>query len=95
MIVIAGPNGSGKTSVTKKFLHHEWAEGTVYINPDEVAKEVETIASVVDRLYVYDNSVDYQDARLQFRLTNGSVAKTYVADIPQWARNIFPAFDAI
>lgn len=194
LIVIAGPNGSGKTSVTKKFLHHEWAEGTVYINPDEVAKEVfgdwnskeaiikaanycaewrekclntrtsfvfetvfsaddkidfvlrakqmgffvrlffistespsinasriakrvmegghdvpitkiisryyksivncETIASVVDRLYVYDNSVDYQDARLQFRLTNGSVAKTYVADIPQWARNIFPAFDA-
>ena len=24
MIVIAGPNGSGKTSVTQKFLHHEW-----------------------------------------------------------------------
>ena len=38
MIVIAGPNGSGKTSVTQKFLHHEWAEGTLYINPDEVAK---------------------------------------------------------
>lgn len=38
LIVIAGPNGSGKTSVTQKFLHHEWAEGTVYINPDEVAK---------------------------------------------------------
>ena len=27
MIVIAGPNGSGKTSVTQKFLLHEWAEG--------------------------------------------------------------------
>lgn len=39
MIVIAGPNGSGKTSVTQKFLHHEWAEGTLYINPDEVAKD--------------------------------------------------------
>ena len=37
LIVIAGPNGSGKTSVTKKFLHHEWAEGIVYINPDDVA----------------------------------------------------------
>ena len=24
LIVIAGPNGSGKTSVTKRFLHHEW-----------------------------------------------------------------------
>ena len=39
MIVIAGPNGSGKTSVTRKFLHHEWAEGTLYINPDEVAND--------------------------------------------------------
>ena len=190
LIVIAGPNGSGKTSVTRKFLHHEWAEGTVYINPDEVAEEMfggwnskeavikaanycaewrerclttrtsfvfetvfsaedkidfilrakqqgffirlffistsspsinasriaqrvmegghdgpittiisryyksivncETIAPVVDRLYVYDNSVDYQDAKLQFRLTNGIIVKTYVADIPEWARNIYP-----
>ena len=39
MIVIAGSNGSGKTSVTQRFLHHEWAEGTLYINPDEVAKD--------------------------------------------------------
>ena len=37
LIIIAGPNGSGKTSVTQKFLHHEWAEGTVYINPDQVS----------------------------------------------------------
>lgn len=35
LIVIAGPNGSGKTSITKKFLYHEWAVGTVYINPDD------------------------------------------------------------
>lgn len=40
MIIIAGPNGSGKTSVTKRFLHHEWAEGTLYINPDEIAKDI-------------------------------------------------------
>ena len=40
MIVIAGPNGSGKTSVTRKFLHHEWAEGVLYINPDDVAKDM-------------------------------------------------------
>ena len=39
LIVIAGPNGSGKTSVTQKFLHHEWASGTVYINPDQIAND--------------------------------------------------------
>lgn len=188
LIVIAGPNGAGKTSVTQKFLHHEWADGTVYINPDEVAKEkfgdwnsaeavisaanyckewrerclqekvsfvfetvfsseekidflirakqagffirlffistttpsinaariaqrvmkgghdvpitkiisryyksvvnCETIALMVDRLYVYDNSVDNEDARLLFRLTNGVMAKMYVTDVPEWARHI-------
>ena len=40
LIIIAGPNGSGKTSVTKKFLHHEWAAGTLYINPDEIANDI-------------------------------------------------------
>ncbi|MBO7083377.1 MAG: zeta toxin family protein [Bacteroidales bacterium] len=39
LIVIAGPNGSGKTSVTSKILHHEWMEDAVYINPDMVAQE--------------------------------------------------------
>ena len=29
LIVIAGPNGSGKTSVTQKFLHHEWAKNII------------------------------------------------------------------
>ena len=27
LIIIAGPNGSGKTSVTQRFLHHEWSDG--------------------------------------------------------------------
>ena len=190
LIIIAGPNGSGKTSVTQKFLHHEWAEGTIYINPDEVAKECfgdwnsreailsaanycaewrerclaekksfvfetvmsaedkidfiirakeagffvrlffistshpsinaariagrvmegghdvpipkivsryyksiencKTIAPVVDRLYVYDNSVNGQDAKIQFRLTNGMLAKMYVSEAPEWAQIILP-----
>lgn len=190
MIVIAGPNGSGKTSVTQKFLHHEWAEGTLYINPDEVARDkfgdwnsveavmkaarycadlredclrnrrsfvFETVMSaddkvdfiirakqagfflrlffistshpsinaariagrvmqgghdvpiskiisryyksianckmvslIVDRLYVYDNSVDGQDAKLQFRLVNGKVKKRYVDVIPEWAQILLP-----
>ena len=40
LIVIAGPNGSGKTSVTSKILHHEWLEDSEYINPDNVARNV-------------------------------------------------------
>ncbi len=188
MIIIAGPNGSGKTSVTQKFLHHEWAEGTLYINPDEIAKNVfgdwnskesiikaanycsdlreqclaqkksfvfetvmsaedkidfiirakeagffirlffistthpsinaarianrvmkgghevpiskiisryyksiencKLIASVVDRLYVYDNSIDGEEARIQYRLSNGSVEKVYSNTIPEWAKII-------
>lgn len=190
LIMIAGPNGSGKTSVTQKFLHHEWADGTVYINPDQVANDkfgdwnsqdavlkaanycrewrerciqdresfvfetvfsaedkidflirakeagffirvffistnhpsinaariakrvmegghdvpirkiisryaksiinCETIAPLVDRLYVYDNSVNGQDAQIQFRLKEGMLEKQYVTDLPDWARNIIP-----
>lgn len=189
--MIAGPNGSGKTSVTHKFLHHEWADGTIYINPDQVANEMfgdwnsqdavikaanyceewrekclrdkisfvfetvfsaedkidfiirakkagffirvffistshpsinasriakrvmegghdvpiqkiisrytksiencEIIAHLVDRLYVYDNSVNDRDAQLQFRLSNGKLEKMYVAELPNWARNIIPS----
>ena len=40
LIVIAGPNGSGKTSVTSKILQHEWLEDSEYINPDNVARDV-------------------------------------------------------
>lgn len=188
LIVIAGPNGSGKTSVTQKFLHHEWADGTVYINPDQVANELfgdwnsqnavlkaanycaewrerclrdkvsfvfETvfssedkidflirakqsgffirlffistehpsinasriakrvmegghdvpiakiisrytksigncaiIAPLVDRLYVYDNSVNDRDARILFRLCEGNVEKMYVDQLPDWAKDL-------
>lgn len=39
LIVIAGPNGSGKTTITSKILKHEWTEDAVYINPDVIAQE--------------------------------------------------------
>lgn len=190
LIVIAGPNGSGKTSVTQKFLHHEWAEGTIYINPDEVAKEkfgdwnskeavlnaanycaewreqclkdgtsfvfetvfsavdkiefiirakqagffirlffiatnnpainasriahrvmkgghdvpitkiisryyksienCKIVASIVDRLYVYDNSIDNEDAKPLFRLSSGVMGKKYINDMPNWAQYLLP-----
>ncbi len=195
VIVIAGPNGSGKTSVTKKFLHHEWSEGTIYINPDQVAQEkfgdwnseaailnaadyceklreqclqnkvsfvfetvfsaedkidflirakeagffiriffistchpsinaariakrvmegghdvpirkiisrytksienCEIIAPLVDRLYVYDNSINNCDAKLLFRLSDGEVRKMYVDELPLWAKHILPQEDKL
>lgn len=188
LIVIAGPNGSGKTSMTSKILHHEWLEDSEYINPDNVARDVfgdwnnqesvlkaanycnewrerclaerkspifETVMSAadkvdyilrakeagffirlffvstesptinakrvanrvlngghdvpipkiisrydksiancialapyVDRLYVYDNSIEDAEARLLFRLSDGALAKRYVEELPNWASTI-------
>ncbi len=39
LIIIAGPNGSGKTTITSKILKHEWMEDAIYVNPDVVAQE--------------------------------------------------------
>ena len=184
LIVIAGPNGSGKTSVTGKILEHEWVENCVYINPDNIAKDTfgdwnsadavmkaaklsaqmretcmienkslifETVlsaedkidfikrakangyfirlffvgtqsptinasriaqrvmegghdvpiskiisrysksiancciaAALADRAYIYDNSVDFSDPQLLFRVTDGKIVKEYVP-VSSWA----------
>jgi predicted ABC-type ATPase len=39
LIIIAGPNGSGKTTITSEILKHEWIENCVYINPDNIARD--------------------------------------------------------
>lgn len=38
LIVIAGPNGSGKTTFTNQVLRHDWSAGCLFINPDEIAR---------------------------------------------------------
>lgn len=40
LIIIAEPNGSGKTSITSKLLKHDWLENSIYINPDNVANDM-------------------------------------------------------
>ena len=39
LCVVAGPNGSGKTTTTIQLLHNEWAADSFYINPDNIALE--------------------------------------------------------
>lgn len=190
LIIIAGPNGSGKTSITSQIIQHDWMEDSLYINPDNIAQEMfgdwnsagavmkaakyseelreqclrerkslifETVLSVydkvdfilrakeagffirlffvctsspainasriagrimagghdvpitkiisryqksiancclvsrsIDRTYVYDNSVDFSEARLLFRLTDGKMEKQYTEIIPDWAQPILP-----
>ena len=188
LLIIAGPNGAGKTSVTGKILKHEWVEGCVYINPDNIAQEMfgnwnspeavlkaaqyasqkrenciinnesllfETVlsapdklefiskakeagyfirlffvgtdhpsinaarithrvlegghdvpiskivgryyksiancsqaAKIVDRLYVYDNSIDDAFPQLLFRASDGKIEKLYSGRINTWAQTI-------
>jgi predicted ABC-type ATPase len=190
LIVVAGPNGTGKTAVTEQLLRHAWMDGCVYVNPDEIARDdfgdwnspdavlkaavraaevreqclrdgrslaFETvlsapdkvdfirrsratgffvrlffigtddpsinakrvalrvmsgghdvpigkivtrytrslancsiIAPVIDRTYVYDNSVDDAPARLLYRLADGRLVKSY-GSINAWALDILQA----
>jgi predicted ABC-type ATPase len=39
LLVIAGPNGSGKTTVTVRLREERWSEGVEYLNPDEIARD--------------------------------------------------------
>jgi len=40
LLIIAGPNGTGKTTVTNQILKHEWVVGCEYINPDFIARDI-------------------------------------------------------
>lgn len=40
LCVVAGPNGSGKTTTTIQLLNNEWTENNLYINPDNIAQEM-------------------------------------------------------
>lgn len=96
LIVIAGPNGSGKTSVTSKILHHEWMEGghdvpitKIISRYDKSIANSSIVSEFVDRAYIYDNSIEDVDAQLLFRLKDGKLVKQYVDVIPRWALAIY------
>ena len=39
LVVFAGPNGSGKTTMAQVMLQHGWLQGFEYINPDNIARD--------------------------------------------------------
>ena len=186
LCIVAGPNGSGKTTTTIQLLANEWSDGCLYINPDNIAQEVfgdwnspdailkaaelasekryeclkkkqdfvfETVFSsqekldfiskakdngyfirlffvctsdpainvnrvvkrylngghevpiskiisryyksltnailaipIVDRAYIYDNSIEDELPQLLYRTANGKLYKQYVSEIPDWAK---------
>lgn len=40
LLIVAGPNGTGKTTLTEAGLQHDWFAGGEYINPDVIANEL-------------------------------------------------------
>lgn len=186
LCVVAGPNGSGKTTTTELLLSNEWGANSLYINPDNIAQQefgdwnspdavlkaaryatelrykcleekcdfvfetvfsspeklaflrkaheagffvrlfyvctespainvariakrymngghevpiskvvsryfkslemVKQAMSFVDRVYIYDNSIEDHVPQLLYRTKVGKVAKQYVERIPEWAQ---------
>ncbi len=193
LCIVAGPNGSGKTTTTKQLLANQWAADSLYINPDDIAQNTfgdwnspeavlkaaqlatqqryeylkdgknfvfETVFSsdeklefvrkakeagffirlffvctsdpainvrrivqrflngghevpiskiisryykslenaaealtLVDRAYIYDNSVENALPQLLFRTANGLLAKQYTSDIPFWAQALLATLE--
>ncbi len=40
LLIVAGPNGTGKTTLTEAGLRHHWFSGCEYVNPDFIAREL-------------------------------------------------------
>lgn len=57
---------------------------------DKSIANCKILSAIVDRLYVYDNSIEDAEARLLFRLSDGELAKRYVDELPSWASTILP-----
>jgi predicted ABC-type ATPase len=186
LCVVAGPNGSGKTTTTEQLLANEWSANSLYINPDIIAnqefggwnnadavlkaaqratelryqclekrcdfvfetvfssaekleflhkahetgffirlfyvctkspeinvariakrymngghevpiskvisryfkslEQVKQAITFVDRSYIYDNSIEDHQPQLLFRTVDGTLAKQYIVEIPEWAQ---------
>ena len=39
LLTIAGPNGSGKTTITQRLREEKWSAGVEYLNADDIARD--------------------------------------------------------
>jgi predicted ABC-type ATPase len=39
LLVVAGPNGAGRTTVTARLRAERWSDGVDCLNPDEIARD--------------------------------------------------------
>lgn len=78
------------TSTPTKWLRSASVTGTPKIisRYQKSILNCKRVATIADRVYVYDNSVDDAEARLLFRMTDGQLFKQYTNDIPEWATMI-------
>ena len=111
LIVIAGPNGSGKTTITHKVILHDinaarvtkrFIEGGHGVPIDKIVSRyrkaiwnIDTVSGFADRVYFYDNSVEDEEAQLLFRTVSGKLYKEYIAAMPQWVQPIYAKIKAV
>jgi predicted ABC-type ATPase len=50
--------------------------------------------TLVDRAYVYDNTLDNREMRLLFRTRHGALGKVYDVDMPVWAQTVLALLEA-
>ena len=85
--MIAGPNGSGKTTVTVRLRADHWSEGVEYLNPDDVAR---------DRFGDWNNAEAVRQAVLWTQVRREELLKQRagmaVAPYPNILRNIHAVF---
>lgn len=86
--------GTDSPAINASRIAHRVMEGGHDVPlPKIISRHSKSIANccvavrMVDRAYIYDNSIDYADPRLLFRVADGVLEKKY-ADINPWAAEI-------
>lgn len=78
--------------IKKRFLNggHEVPMSKIISRYYKSLANVTKIIPLVDRAYIYDNSVEDTIPQLLFRTVNGEMRKRYVETAPEWAQALIP-----